>query len=79
MKVLLFVISILVYIIGFLVFSTAKSSMHEMVGLVILLNGTVFFATAFIIDAIDKLKPSTKRCTPSEEGERIKNRSEPVF
>ncbi|HDI3319832.1 TPA: hypothetical protein PMF73_003728, partial [Vibrio cholerae] len=47
-------VGVLLYFLGFVVFSGAKSSIHETVGLLIFLNGTLFVIAAGIIDAINK-------------------------
>ncbi|WP_445777632.1 hypothetical protein [Shewanella sp.] len=54
MQIIFFVVGILIYLAGFVVFSGAKSSMHETVGLLIFINGTLFIIGAGIIDSINK-------------------------
>ncbi|NRA59805.1 MAG: hypothetical protein HRU25_02630 [Psychrobium sp.] len=54
MNILFFILGLLAYVMGYSVFSSAKSAMHETVGLLIFLIGTVFFVGAGIIDAINK-------------------------
>ncbi len=54
MQILFFAVGVLLYFLGFVVFSGAKSSIHETVGLLIFLNGTLFVIAAGIIDAINK-------------------------
>jgi len=38
--------------LGFMIFATAKSAIHEGVAFIVILNGTVFFVGAAIIDTI---------------------------
>ncbi|MCA3991400.1 hypothetical protein [Vibrio vulnificus] len=52
MSILFFILSILAYIFGFMIFATAKSAIHEGVAFIVILNGTVFFVGAAIIDTI---------------------------
>ncbi|SUI93574.1 hypothetical protein [Shewanella morhuae] len=54
MQIIFFVVGVLVYFLGFTVFVGAKSSIHETVGLLIFLNGTLFIIGAGIIDAVNK-------------------------
>jgi hypothetical protein len=54
MNVLFWVLGCLAYLMGFVVFSTAKSAIHENVGLMIFLIGTVFIVGAGIIGAINE-------------------------
>lgn len=49
-------VGIIAYVVGFIIFSTAKSSIHEGVALMAILNGTVFFVGAGIIFAINNMK-----------------------
>ncbi len=46
------ILGILAYVFGGLVFFTAKSSIHETVALLIILNGTIFISASFIVDAL---------------------------
>jgi hypothetical protein len=48
------VLGCLAYLMGFVVFSTAKSVIHENLGLMMFLIGTVFIVGAGIIGAINK-------------------------
>ncbi|WP_338621963.1 hypothetical protein [Agarivorans sp. OAG1] len=54
MQIIFFIIGVLLYLFGGVVFSGAKSSVHETVSLLIFLNGTLFVIGAGIIDAISK-------------------------
>jgi hypothetical protein len=54
MNILFWVLGCLAYLMGFVVFSTAKNAIHENVGLMIFLIGTVFIVGAGIIGAINK-------------------------
>ncbi|MFH4371217.1 hypothetical protein [Vibrio alginolyticus] len=54
MQIIFFVVGMLIYLFGFVVFSGARSSVHETVGLLIFLNGSLFVIGAGIIDAINK-------------------------
>ena len=54
MQIIFFAVGVLIYFLGFTVFSGAKSSIHETVGLLIFVNGTLFIIGAGIIDAINK-------------------------
>ncbi|NOH86042.1 hypothetical protein F0249_19935 [Vibrio sp. 03-59-1] len=52
MVVLFSVLGVLAYLFGFMVFGTAKSSIHEAVALLVILNGTVFIVGASIVHSI---------------------------
>lgn len=52
MVVLFSVLGVLAYLFGFMVFGTAKSSIHEGVALLVILNGTVFIVGAAIVHSI---------------------------
>ncbi|MEZ9169043.1 hypothetical protein BCV09_18045 [Vibrio cyclitrophicus] len=54
MQIIFFIVGLLLYFFGFVVFSGSRSSIHETVGLLIFLNGTLFVIAAGIIDAINK-------------------------
>lgn len=54
MNIVFWILGALAYLMGFAVFGGAKSAIHENVGLMILLIGTVFFVGAGIIGAINK-------------------------
>ncbi|AUD58029.1 hypothetical protein AYJ58_00350 [Shewanella sp. Pdp11] len=56
MQIIFFIVGVLLYLFGYIVFSGSKSSIHETVGLLVFLNGTLFVIAAGIIDAINKKK-----------------------
>lgn len=51
------------YLIGFMFFGVSKSSIHEIVALLIILNGTVFIASGAIISAIKEKAKKEKSKT----------------
>jgi hypothetical protein len=59
-KILFSIIGFLTYFFGFVIFSTANGAIHEILGLMLFLNGTIFFVGAGIIRAVEKnsIKPS---------------------
>jgi hypothetical protein len=56
LSILFSLVGIIAYLFGFIIFSTAKSSVHEGVALIAILNGSVFFIGAGIVSAIKSVK-----------------------
>ncbi|MCD9508331.1 hypothetical protein [Photobacterium phosphoreum] len=64
---MLYALGVFLYLIGFMFFGVLKSSIHEIVALLIILNGTVFIASGAIISAIkEKAKKEKSRIEKSK-------------
>jgi hypothetical protein len=57
MRIFLFIVSVFAVAMGALIFSGARSAIHEIEGFVLFLIAAVLFSAAAIIDAIHKQKP----------------------
>lgn len=77
MSALFWLLGMLAYFYGLLVFAGAKSAIHESVGFLVFLIGTVFFVGAGIIGAIDKVAKNTKVTVPAASGKTPTSDSAP--
>jgi len=55
MKIVLFLLAVLTFLAGFVVFGTAKTSIHEIAGFVLFAISAVLISGAVVADAIDAL------------------------
>ena len=60
MRVLLFVLCVLSFLAGAIIFASAKSSIHEIEGFVLFLIGAVFLVGASTVEAINLLRKSVE-------------------
>ena len=61
MRIFLFIVTVIAFLIGLVTFITAKSALHEAVGAIFFLIATVSLSGAAIIEAINLLKKEIQK------------------
>ena len=79
MKFIFFLLGLLAYFMGYFVFTTAKSSIHETVSLLIIINGTLFIVGAGILDAMHANKVKNEPIVKESKNKPLKEKIEPTF
>jgi len=64
MKFILFVLSVLAFLAGFIILVSAKSAIHEIEGFVLYIVSAVLFSGAAVVDAINQFAKKVDATTP---------------
>jgi hypothetical protein len=60
-RVLLFVVSVIAFLAGFLILASAKSAIHEIEGFILFLISAVLLSGAAVIDAVQAMRTALVR------------------
>lgn len=77
MKEVFFLLGLLAYFIGYIIFSEAKSAIHETVALLIIINGTLFIVGSGIMGALHSNKAKEARIVKATKTKQSEERIEP--